>query len=209
MLAVDVTAGDQPVVVRVHARDDASGVAALRLRLLDPDQVDGGFDTAMTRVSGTARDGIWQATVTLGQCGTVAGTWTAQLKLTDAAGRSRQYLSGQPTLAVTARDNLVPQVVRTYVLRRAGAVVLRGRHRDLRDQRAGLRRRRQRRPGCLVVRRRFRRAVSCAVGSVRTATYTPVPSFAPTGQLFVELNPDGSLGVTDLAGNPVGRRYVV
>ena len=52
-------------------------------------------------------------------------------------------------------------------------------------------------------------AVSCAVGSVRTATYTLVPSFAPTGQLFVELNPDGSLGVTDLAGNPVGRRYVV
>jgi hypothetical protein len=29
------------------------------------------------------------------------------------------------------------------------------------------------------------------------------------GQLFVVLNPDGSLDVTDLAGNPVGRRYTL
>ncbi len=207
--AVDVTTGDQPVVVRVHARDDASGVAALRLRLLDPDEVDGGFDTAMTRVSGSARDGIWQATVTLGQCGTVAGTWTAQLKVTDAAGRSRQYLSGQPTLAVTARDNLVPQVVRTYV---SGAPVL-----SFSEDVTGISATSAQVydaagndvPGVWSCADGSGAVVSCAVGSVRTATYTPLPSFAPTGQLFVELNPDGSLGVTDLAGNPVGRRYVV
>jgi hypothetical protein len=207
--AVDVTAGDQQVVVQVRARDDAAGVAALRLRMLDPENVDGGVDSAMTRVSGTARDGIWQATVTFGQCGTVAGTWTAQLKVTDAAGRSRQYLSGQPTLAITARDNLAPQVVRTYV---SGAPVL-----SFSEDVTGVTATSAQvydaagndAPGAWSCADGAGSATSCAVGAVRTATYSPVPSFAPTGQLFVELNPDGSLGVTDLAGNPVGRRYVV
>jgi hypothetical protein len=207
--AVDVTAADQQVVVRVRASDDAAGVAALRLRLLDPGSSDGGFDTAMTRVSGTVRDGVWQSVVTITQCGTVGGTWTAQLKLTDAAGRSRQYLSGQPTLAVTARDNLVPQVVRTYV---SGAPVLSFSedvtgitatsatvYDDAGNDVAGA-------WSCTDV---TGAVAACSVGSVRTATFTPVPSFAATGPLYVELNPDGSLGVTDLAGNPVGRRYIL
>ncbi len=207
--AVDVTAGDQQVVVQVHARDDAAGVSAVRLRLLDPTDVDGGFDTAMARVSGTARDGIWQATVTLGQCGTVAGTWTAQLKLTDAAGRSRQYLSGQPALAVTARDNLVPQVVRTYV---SGAPVLSfsedvtgitATSAPVHDA-AG-----NDVPGGWSCTDASGSVAACAGGSVRTATFTPLPTFVATGQVFVVLNPDGSLGVTDLAGNPVGRRYTL
>jgi hypothetical protein len=207
--AVDVTAGDQQVVVRVHARDDAGGVAALRLRLLDPADVDGGFDTAMARVSGTARNGVWQATVTFGQCGTVAGTWTAQLKVTDGAGRSRQYLSGQPTLAVTARDNLVPQVVRTYVSGRpvlsfsedvTGIIATSAPVHDAAGNDV---------PGAWSCTDGSGAVAACAAGSVRTATFTPAPTFAAMGQLFVVLNPDGSLDVTDLAGNPVGRRYTL
>jgi hypothetical protein len=46
---------------------------------------------------------------------------------------------------------------------------------------------------------------SCATGTVRRATFTPTGT--TSGQLFVLLNPEHSLGVTDLAGNPVGRRY--
>ena len=207
--AVDVTAGDQQVVVRVPARDDASGVAALRVRLLDPEHTDGGFDTSLARVSGTARNGIWQALVTIPRCGTVGGTWTAQLKVTDATGRNRQYFAGQPTLVVTARDNLVPQVVRTYV---SGAPVLTfsedvtgisGTSAQIYDSA------RNDVPGAWSCTDAAGAVAACAVGSVRTATYVPAPTFALTGQLFVELNPDGSLGVTDLAGNPVGRRYIV
>jgi hypothetical protein len=207
--AVDVTAGDQQIVVQVRARDGAAGVSALRLRLLDPTDVDGGFDTAMSRVSGSARDGSWQATVTLGRCGTVAGTWTAQLELTDAAGRTRQYLGGQPTLAVTARDNLVPQVVRTFV---SGAPVLSfsedvtgitATSAPVRDA-AG-----NDVPGGWSCTDASGSVAACAVGSVRTATFAPLPTFVATGQVFVVLNPDDSLAVTDLAGNPVGRRYTL
>ena len=47
----------------------------------------------------------------------------------------------------------------------------------------------------------------CATGTVRRAAFTPaVPT---TSQLFVLLNPEHSLGVTDLAGNPAGPRYTL
>jgi hypothetical protein len=53
----------------------------------------------------------------------------------------------------------------------------------------------------------FGSPTSCASGTVRRAAFTPA---APTtGQLFVLLNPEHTLGVTDLAGNPVGRRYTL
>jgi serine protease len=206
---VDVTAADQQVIVRVAARDDASGVAALRVRLLDDDTSDGVLDTELTRVSGTTRNGVWQATVTIPRCGSVGGLWTAQLKVTDAAGRIRQIFAGQPTLSVISRDNLVPRVVRTYV---SGAPVL-----TFSEDVTGITPTSAQVydsagtdvPGAWTCTDATGAAAACAVGTVRTATYVPAPSFAPTGQLYVELNPDGSLGVTDLAGNPVGRRYVV
>jgi serine protease len=205
--AVDATTGDQDVVVRVRARDDASGVARLRLRLLDPPETDGELDTYLHRVSGTRRNGVWQATVTIPQCG-VAGTWSAQVEVTDRAGRGRQYLSGQPTLQVTTRDNVVPIVARaadaagdpvlTFSEDVTGVTATSATAHDAAGAAV---------PGTWACADATGAVVSCATGALRRATFTPHPSAA--GQIYLTLNPEGSLGVTDLAGNPVGRRRTV
>ncbi len=206
---VDVTAGDRSVVFRVRARDAAAGVAGVRLRLLDPGHSDGAFDTELSLLSGTRRAGVWGATVTVPRCGSVAGLWQSQLKVTDRAKRTRHYLSGQPTLQVSAPDNLVPRVVRTTTA--DNRVVL-----DVDEDVTGIT------PtsapvhaladgsqvvGTWTCADAAGVAVPCATGALRKAVFTPHPTFAAVGQLVVVLNPEHSLGITDLAGNPVGRRY--
>lgn len=208
---IDVTGDDQQVVVRVRAADDRAGVAGVRLRLLDPGHSDGLVDTELRRVSGSRKDGVWEGAVTLSRCESVAGTWTAQLEVTDRADRVRQYLTGQPTLQVVAPDNLAPHVVRTSDASSrpvldvdedvtgitSESAVARAQHDDTTVA------------GTWTCTDAAGAPASCADGKVRRATFSPHPSFASVGPLSVVLNPEHSLGVTDLAGNVVGRRYLV
>jgi hypothetical protein len=48
-------------------------------------------------------------------------------------------------------------------------------------------------------------STSCATGNVRHAKFTPSSALTPTTQYVVALNPEHSLGVRDLAGNPFHR----
>jgi hypothetical protein len=43
---------------------------------------------------------------------------------------------------------------------------------------------------------------SCATGRVRTAAFTPTTPFTPLSDYQVELNPEHTLGLVDMAGNP-------
>ncbi len=208
--SVDVRAADVPATLRVRAADGSSPVTAVRVRLLDPGSADDWIDTELRRVSGAPRDGWWEATVTMPRC-SIAGTWTSQVRVTDSAERTRQVLSGLPTLEVVAGDHVVPRVVRTFD--GAGRVVL-----DFSEDVTGISAASA--PvralsdgsdvaGAWTCADSAGAPVACATGALRRATFTPHPTVAPLGQLVVELNPEHSLGVTDLAGNPAGRRYTL
>ena len=210
MTPTSVNVGSQPQVVtlRVRARDAGSGVAGVRVLLLDPDRSDSGREVALHRTSGSRRDGVWSAAVTISTCA-IGGSWHTELEVTDRSLRSRQYRAGLPTLEVVANDNLAPTVVRTSTA--SGTPVL-----DFDEDVTGIT------PtsapviaadggapvaGAWTCTDVTGATTSCATGTVRRAAFTPA---APaTSQLFVLLNPEHSLGVTDLAGNPVGRRYTV
>lgn len=76
--------GTRSVVVFVHATD-ARGVTAVRAHLLAPGKSKPAFDIPLTRVSGTAKDGVWRGSVAVG-IGNIAGGWTMKGYASDAAG---------------------------------------------------------------------------------------------------------------------------
>jgi hypothetical protein len=205
---VDVSSQSQVVTLRVRARDAGSGVAGVRVLLHDPARSDGQRQVALHRISGGPHDGIWSAALTISTCA-IAGSWQTQLEVTDRSLRSRPYRAGLPTLRVVANDNLAPTVVRTSTA--SGTPVL-----DFDEDVTGITPTStpviaadggSPVPGVWTCTDVFGAAASCATGTVRRAAFTP--AVPPTGQLFVVLNPEHSLGVTDLAGNPAGRRHTV
>jgi hypothetical protein len=206
--SVDVRSQPQHVILRVRARDAGSGVRGVRVLLVDPDRADGSREVALHRISGTRHNGVWSAMATVSSCA-IAGTWRTEVEVTDRSLRSRQSRAGLPTLVVVANDNLAPTVVRTSTA--SGTPVL-----DFDEDVTGIT------PtsapviaanggapvaGAWACTDATGATTGCATGTVRRAAFTPA---APTtGQLFVLLNPEHSLGVTDLAGNPAGRRYTL
>ena len=107
--SVDVTAQAQEVVIRLHLTDDAgvtSAASAIRAdsphaRISQP---------AYARVSGTARDGWWEATTTIPR-GFAPGAVELHVRLGDVGGR-RTRVSADPGLTVvdTAPDLVLPAV---------------------------------------------------------------------------------------------------
>jgi hypothetical protein len=205
---VDVHSQPLHVTLQVRARDAGSGVRGVRVLLIDPDRSDGSREVALHRISGTRHNGVWSAVATISSCA-IAGSWRTELAVTDRSMRSRQSRAGLPSLEVAANDNLAPTVVRTSTA--SGTPVL-----DFDEDVTGIT------PtsapvigadggapvaGAWACTDATGATISCATGTVRRAAFTPA---APTtGQLFVVLNPEHSLGVTDLAGNPAGRRYTL
>jgi hypothetical protein len=208
--AVDASTGDVQVQAALQARDAASGVVGVRLRLFDPDDSDVIYDTRLLLRAGTAHDGTWQAAATIPHCGAVPGTWNAQLLVTDRSGRVHHYFAGQPTLVVTNTDTVAPRVVRTATA--TGLPVL-----DFSEDVTGIsaasapvtsRADGSALPGTWRCDDASAAPVSCATGAVRRATYSS-PATVPAEGISVELNPEHDLSLTDLAGNPIGRRYFV
>jgi hypothetical protein len=98
---VDVSGGAQNVVVTAHVTD-ATGVQAPTAQLssdVTTETADGG---AMTRISGTATDGVYQRTMILGATAT-PGSWTVKLyPLNDTLGNGDDTFHSHPTkLTVT------------------------------------------------------------------------------------------------------------
>ena len=208
--SVDVSTGDVQVQATLRARDAASGVVGVQLRLFDPDDSGVIVDTRLLLTAGTAHDGTWQAAATIPHCGADPGTWNAQLLVTDRSGRVHHYFAGQPTVVVTNTDTVAPRVVRTSTA--TGLPVL-----DFSEDVTGIsaasapvisRADGSALPGTWRCDDASAAPVSCTSGAVRRATYSSPASVPPEGS-SVELNPEHDLSLTDLAGNPVGRRYFV
>ena len=108
-----VSAGNG-VTVTAHITDDISGVASASIAY----QIANGSNVAFpffTRISGTAQDGIWQATVSVPQAA-ASGVWSvSQLDATDAAGNAG-YVSApapptsQGNFTVVGGNDVTPPV---------------------------------------------------------------------------------------------------
>ena len=217
--AVDVRVTAARVTLTVRARDARSGVRSVyagfggRVRA----------DTRMRLVSGTRRDGVWRGTATFDPCPSVSGDWPVWVGLEDRAGNLSNYSAtrlrklGMPAgVQVTARPDALPPTVRGMGYQvpldgpfrltfpqavngiTAESATVRQYHFDSDEP-----------PGPVLSGRwRCRTAASaltsCSTGRVRIARFWPDAPLHPGGYA-VEVNPEHSLEVTDLAGNPFDR----
>ncbi len=105
--SVDVTAQAQEVVIRLHLTDDAGVTSATSVIKADSPHARIS-QPAYARVSGTARDGWWEATTTIPR-GFAPGAVELIVRLDDLGGR-RTDVSADPGLTVvdTAPDLVLP-----------------------------------------------------------------------------------------------------
>ncbi len=221
--ALDVRRASGKVTVTVHARDTGPGVR--RVDASFSGIGDPSVDVSLHRVSGTARNGVWLGTATIRPCPALSQTLTASAEVTDRRGRSRFYSTRQvkqhdwpATLRIHARHDAVPPRVRQagpQSVPLAGPVAMRFNEdvNGLTNNSVTVR------PvdpesaappqpvlaGRLTCTTRSGRVTSCTTGHVREATFEPSVPLRPNRYYFVELNPEHSLEVTDLAGNPFDR----
>ncbi len=214
---LDLRAGARSVSVEARVRD-AGAVRRVVLAMLSSPTGQNSPENRrvrLSRVSGTARDGIWRGTLTLQPCAAPAGTWTGWVSARD--GATRQGAAQLPTdVTVVNADVVRPsgQVAgETYAVRRSGpvtvtfdedvvgidaanAVVHVG---DPQEGRPGdpapI-------PGTWSCANAAEAPVDCVTGPVRTAAFTPASPLHGATDHTVVLNPEHHLGVTDLAGNP-------
>jgi hypothetical protein len=109
--AIDVSAGAAEVTVTVRVTDDLAGLAWGWARFVSPSGLQAGsawFDAA-TRMSGTARDGVYQATMTIPQY-IEGGTWhLAGASVSDGVANSTNYSSAD-LVAMGCASELVVNV---------------------------------------------------------------------------------------------------
>ena len=202
--------------VSVRARDETSGVRAVKLRMRNTTQ-DG--DTRLfrlTRTSGTARDGRWAGSFTLVDlCGLAAGRYEVFIQAVDRTGKINS-VQPAPQIRIKALDNQRPSVevddldpvapagpvkveFNEIVTGLTSATVL--------VAPAGPRLNRPPDPStavpgnwsCLGV---GGEATDCATGPVRRAQFVPSIPFATNGDYRIVFNPEGQLGLADASGNP-------
>jgi len=96
--AVDVTAADRAVTVRVHGTDD-TGITRVTVGLSDPDSSRIIDEVRAARVSGDVRDGQWSARVVVPRW-TAPGTFSLTVAVGDRAGRQGGGRLDRQVLAV-------------------------------------------------------------------------------------------------------------
>jgi hypothetical protein len=224
--SVDLHSGVQSVTVAVRATDRLSGVRSVSLTLRGPaDGDDGGqpsMDVRLVRVSGTAQDGIWKATVALRPCDVVAGNWAGAAFATDATTGS--YVEITRAFTVLNGDILRPRaqlVGDYYQVRRGGPLTVTfnedvvGVTADNALVHVGDNQRGQAGDnppaiaGTWACKDASGSVVDCAAGPVRRAAFTPTSPMIPRTNHTLVLNPEHHLGLTDLAGNPYDPTYGV
>lgn len=210
------TGGPRKVTVRARVTDRGAGVREVFMFFdgsatkLDHQ----GYEPRMVRVSGTAHDGIWQATVSLPPCETEAGVWRGTVFAFDYGlpGRSIDTRAitvinndiAPPSAEVVGREPVAgPITVRfdedVVGVTTENTLVFDGDERDLVDRPGNGP---ARIPGTWTCRNASGVAVDCDTGPVRTAAFTPTTPFLPGNGYVLLLNPQGHLGLTDMAGNP-------
>jgi hypothetical protein len=219
---IDIRISSKAVTVSVHATDALSGIGKASVNL-EPIPGDSALlKIRLHRVSGTRRDGIWVGTATLSRCAPVLSLLRGNLVVIDRTG-NRSHSTAK--FAVQAVDHVAPSadlpdpdagvtvkpggplVLPFYEnvngISTTSAVV----REELADGSPG--------PvvqGSWICQTGTAAPTDCMTGTVRTARFTPTNGFTVAHWYDVELNPEFTLGITDLAGNPfrraVGSFYV-
>jgi hypothetical protein len=204
--SVDVRTADATVTVQVRLRDTGSGVESARVRVNKQ-------EAAMTLVEGTSKDGVWQGQVVIDRCFARNGEFVPSIWVRDFAERGEGLQGREPKIAVTARDNTRPQVRRcannppgvvsicftedvTGITNETAAT----HHAASAQSRLGD-------PPPPAIEGSWSCTDSsgapadCETGRVRIARFTPTS--VPARHVVIILNPEHTLGPTDMAGNPV------
>lgn len=196
---VDVRAADKAVTYRIRVTNKRGRVLRVGFDIWPYHQVRHGQPRF---VSGTAHDGIWSVTAVVDSCLAGSGTFRPGVFAEDRIRREDRELPG---LQVVAADRVTPG-------RGEGSLDSEGRiivnfdelvngideqSMPVRDLANG-----QPVAGAWTCIERDAEPTPCLTGNAITVYFTPAASL-PSGETYqVLVNPSGSLGVTDLAGNP-------
>jgi hypothetical protein len=218
--AVDVRDVDRRVTFTVRAKDARAGLRSMSVGL-------GADEVRLHRVSGTRTDGIWRGRITVPRCASTSATKRLSILVSDRAGPfGNERFYGPAALAsagwpsqvdITAGDHRRPGVrlasfridpaasiglrfTETVTGITASSVILRRVIGFSFPQRYG-----PVIPGEWVCADEAATDVDCATGTVRVATFTPTNALAAGRFYSVMFNPEHTLSVTDLAGNPFKR----
>lgn len=224
---LDTRAGDGTVVIRVRGTDKGTGIERVRAMLGVPYQEDErGLNpigrARLSRVGGDRRDGIWEARLTVSSCqpryleGFLQDQVDLELTAKDRTGHQRRR-EFRAVLDLRPPDNARPlAVVSGYKAPAAGPITV---HFD--DLVTGLRsvivypdaiaggydrympvEPPAPVPGTWSCRDDASRLVPCADGVFRSATFVPQAPLQPGTDYVIDPNPEHTLDLIDLAGNP-------
>jgi hypothetical protein len=220
--SVDLRAADQTVEITVKARDRRSGVRDVSVAFYTGEDHTFDMFTFLHRVSGTARRGTWKGTVTARRCWNLPpGSYYLALNVVDRAENLQRYYQGQLTrhgwprdLPATTGDRARPEYRETdgtgqidlggpleihfleavNGIDTSSAVVTT-------SSGAGI-------SGLWQCFDAAEGQADCLTGEVFRAAFTPQAPFEKFGAYDLILNPEHSLQVVDLAGNPFLREQV-
>jgi hypothetical protein len=213
---IDIRTHDQQLTVRVHATDSLSGVGRVFVNL-EPSLGDDGtlLKVRLHRVSGTGRDGIWVGTATLARCAPVTSHLRGRLNVIDRAGN---WGGSTSRFNVEAVDHIAPStdlggLDEPTPVKPTGPLPVRFSEavNGISTTSAPVREQLSKGshgpavPGTWTCLTRGGATTNCATGNVRTAKFTPTNGFTLHHWYDIELNPEFSLDITDLAGNPFRR----
>jgi len=219
--AVDVRAAGKRVTITLRAVDARSGVQGVEAFFWE--RSGDGWGVTMHRVAGTRRDGVWRGALTVRRCTAVAGALRIGVDISDGSGNTRAYggrslaANGWPNkVTVRADDHSAPSAYVSESASLAGPikVIFSENVNGITSNSIMVRRLFGNGdvftngpvvPGTWACRSGSRAVTNCETGRVRTARFTPTQAFVASGYYSVTPNPEFSLAVTDLAGNPVER----
>jgi hypothetical protein len=204
---VDIRKHAATVEVRLTARDAASGIAAVTVPVDTP-----GSFFCRTSTLRRGPGGVYRGTVRMNSCTTPSGKARVSVDVRDAAGNGTVVQLGKVT--VRAKDRVVPTatvgdssgVPTTLVtvdfdepvtgISTSSAVVLPI------SSLASV-------AGSWTCLDKASSTVSCATGAVSRAQFAPFVALTSGAFYALVLNPEGTLDLTDLHGNPFHRNQVV
>jgi len=216
---LDVRQKNKTVSITVRAKDKAAGVSFVSANFTS---ANAGFSatTYLKRVSGTAKNGVWKGKATVYKCFSEKGVWKADVWVYDAAGNSREYTAGALStkgwpskITVNARDNVAPTVTAPDTVAPTDDITLSFSEsvNGISTESAPMNRYAYPTLGAQVdgqwtCQNGAGDPTNCLTGQVRKATFAPDAPLDDFQQYVIQVNPEGSLGLTNQAGNPADPR---
>jgi hypothetical protein len=172
----------------------------------------------MRLVSGTAQKGVWEGTLGMRRCVAWTRSMRVNVILHDGSGQVRAYRAGRLAkdgrtnrITVTATDHTPPTAIASFNRARPAApitVTFSENVNGITPDSAVVRRPTgETDPGAVVAgtwacRTATGAPTDCRTGTVRAAQFRPLRQLPANGTYSVTLNPEFTLDLTDLSGNP-------